>query len=186
VGHAPILGHGHAAGASQNDTTPAPTDGGSIQHGFGDALKSAALLFISPMDVCSILLGTGVVGFVLEHFMREGRLLFCFALLGGIIFDLGVTRTIMSLAFRFAGSPSEGLEGAVAMTAKAVTGFDQEGMGLVEIILDGQASQLLATLDPSEVQSGTVVHRGDALLILEVDSHRNVCKVSRDLAPTGG
>jgi len=184
--HAPAATHaGSGPRTVQAKAGTSPSEGASPQSTVAGALRSAALLFVSPLDLCSILLGAGLVGFVLQRTMA-GNTLYLLAFLGGLLFDLAITRSMMALAFRFAGTPSLGLEGAVAQPVKAVTGFDHDGKGLVELILDGQSRQLLATLDVAEVQAGTAVHRGDALMILEVDPHRNICKVSRDLAPSEG
>ena len=63
--------------------------------------------------------------------------------------------------------------------AKAVTGFDSNGNGLVVIELGGEVVQILGTLTQDERSAGIRVRAGDALRIEDIDSTRNRCTVSR-------
>lgn len=125
----------------------------------------------------------GMSGILLKSIVPAGTGLTILAFIIGFAFDLTVTRSILRIAMKFAGEPSAGLEGMVSRSAKATTSFGRDGKGVVEVLLDGQSSQVLATLDPSELSQGVAVHKGDTVLVLEVDPRRNVCRVSRDLAP---
>ena len=157
---------------------------GSHGGGISQQLKSIALMFVSPLDIFSICLGMGMSGILLKALLPVGPLLTGAAFVVGFLFNLIVTRGLLKLAMKFAADPCEGLEGMVGHPAKATTAFGKDGKGVIEICMDGQSSQVLATLDPSERQQGTAVRKGDTVFILDVDPHRNVCRVSRDLAPT--
>ena len=125
-------------------------------------------------------LGAGATGKIAQAY-ATGPVLVLFAILGGLVFDLAVVRPLMNLIIRFGSQPSQGLEGTVASTAEAVSGFDQQGRGLVKLTLDGQIVQLLGNLDPHEVSDGKTVHKGERLLVLEVDPTKGTCTVSREL-----
>lgn len=147
-------------------------------------LIGVGTMFISPLDIFSVCLGTGAAGLLLREALRANPYLLEFAIAIGIAFDLIVARGMIKLALRFAAEPSIGLEGMVMHPVKAATAFDKEGRGLIEIVLDGQSSQLLATLDKAEVEQGIRVGKGDMLLVVEVNAKCNTCRVSRDLAPS--
>jgi len=135
----------------------------------------------TPLDVCSICLGVGLVG-VLVQKMVTGSALYEIAFVGGVVFDVLVVRQIFNFALKFVSKPSEGLEGMVASTAEATTRFDEKGMGMVKVVMEGQVVQLLATLDPIELASGVAVHKGDQVVLLDVDQKRNTCTVTRELS----
>jgi hypothetical protein len=97
--------------------------------------------------------------------------------------DFVLVKPLFKVAFGFASNPAEGLEGMVSQSGEAATGFDRDGKGLVKLCLDGQTVQVLATLDQSELEAGVKVRKGDPLIVIEVDSRRNVCRVTRELAP---
>ena len=151
--------------------------------GLAQQLKSVALMFISPLDIFSISLGMGMAGILLRQFLAVGTVLTVCAFVVGFIFNLVVTRGLLRLAMRFAAEPCEGLEGMVNHPGKATTAFGRDGKGVIEICMDGQTSQVLATLDNEERSKGVTVRKGDVVIILDVDPRRNVCRVSRDLAP---
>ena len=46
----------------------------------------------------------------------------------------------------------------------------------------GQIVQLLAKLDPSEVARGVQVHKGDQVVLTEVDVKASTCQVTRELS----
>lgn len=89
---------------------------------------------------------------------------------------------MFALAMRFASQPTAGLEGLVAKPAEAITNFDERGMGMVKLIMDGQIVQLLATLEPGELAQGMRVRKGDQVVLLDVDPHKNTCCVTRELS----
>ncbi|MBI3721671.1 MAG: hypothetical protein HY248_03885, partial [Fimbriimonas ginsengisoli] len=92
-----------------------------------------------------------------------------------------IVRTALSFAMRFAGAPSEGLEGAPGHEATASTGFDRSGKGVVTLVLDGQQVQVLASLESDELKRGVRVGKGDRVILTSVDAARNRCSVSKEL-----
>jgi hypothetical protein len=142
-------------------------------------LKS--ILFLSPLDVFALCLGAGTAGLALRHVLSPA-LLPWIAALAAVLLDYGVVRPLLALAFRFASKPSEALEDTVARSAQAISRFDRDGRGLVALTLDGQTVQLLAQLDADDRARGVEVHRGDEVVVLEVDPHRNACRVTRQLS----
>jgi translation initiation factor IF-1 len=174
-GHALHAGpaHGHAAHGHTH------AHEGGQQHG-GDA-KSAAgtflMSFMSPRVAFSILVGLGASGLLLSELVPE-PLLAVLAVAGGLVFELAAVRPVWNLLFRFASTPAITLEGALLESARAETGFDTNGQGLVSLELDGQVVQLLGTLRPEDRQAGVRVRAGDALLVENVDGQRNRCTVS--------
>jgi hypothetical protein len=109
-------------------------------------------------------------------------LIYAVAAAGGLALDLLVIRPIFRFAMKFVSKESEGLEGMVAATGEALTRFDERGMGMVRVIMEGQIVQLLATLEPSELAAGVTVKKGDSLVLLNVDSKKNTCCVTRELS----
>jgi len=69
------------------------------------------------------------------------------------------------------------LESAIEDDARAVTGFDANGNGLVAVDVDGQIVQLLATLTPDDRARGVRIRTGDVVRIAEVDAARGRCTV---------
>ena len=181
VGHGGHFGHGHAghgAAAHGQGAVPHAAHRGP-SHAGRFSLRS--LISISPLDIFSYCAGAGMAAFLFHPYMRL-RFLPIPALIGALVFDLFVTRTIMNTISRFAADPSTGLEGTVASEGVAMTNFDEHGRGLVKLTLDGQIVQLLGTLEPAELGAGVRVRRGDSLVIVEVDSIKNRCTVTRELA----
>lgn len=136
---------------------------------------------LSPLSLFSLALGGGATGLLLKPFLSANALVFA-AIAGALFFNYGVLTPIMNLVMKFVSRPSDGLEGAVAQSAEAITRFDDTGRGLVRLTLDGQNIQILAHLDSTEVEHGTRVMKGDQVLIIEVDPHRNTCRVTKELA----
>jgi hypothetical protein len=169
LGHAP-WGHGHAASAH----------GGHAQGHAGPRFDIRSLFSLSPLDIFSYCAGAGVAAFLARPYLAKAYLPIC-AILGALLFDLCFTRAIASFIGKFGAPPSGGLEGSIATPGEAVTNFDSQGKGLIRLTLDGQVVQLLATLEEHERASGVQVRRGDSLLVVEVDSARNRCLVTREL-----
>ncbi len=138
---------------------------------------------ISPLDLFSLALGAGATGLLLTKVVPAQQLIW-FAALGAVVFDFAIVKPLLSLMLRFVSKPSEGLEGQVASLGEAVTSFDHQGRGLVKLTLDGQLIQLLANLDASEKERGVSVTKGDRVMVIEVDPATNICKVSREFAPS--
>lgn len=188
-GHAGHTGHGsidsvgqhHAPIGAHVKSIPmgAKHGGHHSGHGrFGGAARLKSVFMISPVDIFSMALGAGATGLLLKDLVNAAILPWL-AVLGALVFCYGIVRPIFAAAFKFASKPSEGLEGAVAHTGQAVTRFDGQGRGLVQLILDGEAKQLLAKLDSDDLSAGVQVQKGDELLVLEVDSQKNTCRVTR-------
>ena len=138
-------------------------------------------LLLSPLDIFSMALGAGAAGLIYSS-VADPTWAWIPAIIGAIVFCFIIVRPVMRFGRRFESQPSEGLEGTIAQQAKAITAFDSQGRGLISILLDGQERQVLAFLTPGEQQSGISVKRGDEVVILSVDSAKNLCTVTRQLS----
>ena len=98
--------------------------------------------------------------------------------LGAVIFEAAIVGPLWRFLFRFESRAATTLESSIEDEARAVTGFDANGCGLVAVDVDGQVVQLLATLAPDERARGTRVRSGDMLRIAEVDAARGRCTVT--------
>ena len=172
--HAPH-GHDSLSSASSNHQTPESSSKG------GNVNWLLPLSLLSPLDIFSMCLGAGAAGIAFKHVL-SAQLLVWGAAFGAIAFNFAIVKPIMANLLRFSSKPSEGLEGMVSQLGTAATNFDSTGKGLVQINMDGQVTQLLATMDTDEVRHGTQVKKGDTVLIIEVDAARNTCRVTRELA----
>ncbi len=185
--HAPALHaaahHAHSGGhAHQLPASKGGHPSGQARGAEGGGVWNY-LMAISPLDLFAMAFGAGATGELLKGSLQDWNL-GLLAVLGALVFDFLVVRTLMGLMLRFASDPSRGLEGEVASVAEAVTRFDASGRGLVKLILDGQQVQLMARLEDSELANHISVVKGDKVLVVEVDPARNVCLVSRELAPS--
>lgn len=145
-------------------------------HGIG-SLRSALLALASPRTIFSLLVGFGLTGVVGRHF-ADGVLLLFLAVLGGLAFDLALVGPLWNFLFRFASAPASSLEGSLMSEARATSGFDADGHGLVAVEVDGQLMQCLGTLRPQDRLMGIKVRAGDRLVVEEVDAARSRCTVS--------
>ena len=174
-----VGGHGHVL---PGHTSHAPAQ---VHHNSGHAQSEQNAegrgLFISPLDIFSLCLGGGAAGLLLTPYLPAFILPIC-GIAGAVFFNFGVVRPLMGFLFRFASKPSDGLEGTIAQSAEAISGFDAQGRGLVRMTLDGQNIQLLAHLDDTELQKGVKVHKGEQLMVIDVDAAKNTCRVTRELA----
>ncbi|MEO8226617.1 MAG: hypothetical protein ABI637_04250 [Gemmatimonadota bacterium] len=170
------LGAGHDVGAGHD---LAASHGGEAGHGHqpahGEQFRLLSLL--SPRLLFSVLVGIGATGLIAEHFVG-GPLLVVLALVGGIAFEALLVGPLWKQLFRFASRPALTLESSVADVARAVSGFDANGQGLIALELDGQVVQVLGTLRVEDRTAGVRVRSGDRLRIEEVDTARNRCTVS--------
>jgi len=139
------------------------------------------LSLIAPLDIFSMCLGAGAAGIAFKRVMSPDLLIWG-ALVGALVFNFVIIKPIMANLLRFSSRPSDGLEGMVSQVGTAATNFDSAGKGLVQISMDGQITQLLATMEADEVKHGTQVKKGDTVLIVEVDAVKNTCRVTRELA----
>jgi hypothetical protein len=163
--HGGDLGHAHDAHHGM-PVAAAPKLGG---HG----LKGR--FWLSPLDIFSLSMGGGLTGILLRASVQN-PLLAIASILGAIGFCYGLIKPFTRFLMNFASKPSAGLEATIAHTAIADANFDSSGRGVVNLVLEGEHTRLLATLLPEE--RGQRVHKGDQLTIVEVDSKRGTCIVT--------
>jgi hypothetical protein len=182
-GHA-ANGHGHAHGHAHGDshagdghTTHVPAAGARHAAMRGSSSASRLLALLQPRVAFSVLVGFGAAGLVLRPFL-SGPALLVVSLGAGLAFEWGLVAPLWRFLFRFASEPAETLESIVSDEARAVTGFDANGNGLVSVELNGQVVQLLATLNAAERAAARKVRAGDRLRIEAVDDTRNRCTVT--------
>ena len=180
-GHA--HGHSHAHSHSHAHGGPAPAHHqqhvpavGSHAAPRGQA-SSRLLALLSPRVAFSVLVGFGAAGVLLRPVLGEPGLLAA-SLGAGIAFEGLVVAPLWRFLFRFASAPAQTLDSCVSDEARAVTGFDAAGHGLVAVELDGQVLQLLATLNATERTTARKIRAGDRLRIEAVDTARNRCTVT--------
>lgn len=187
--------HAHSVGAPHAPSHTIEIIGGKphhvthipVAHGHGhitaelhgaEAWKTIAWSWLSPRVMFNFLVGFGATGLVIER-LTGPVVALPVALIGGISFEKFVVRPIFNSLFRFESQPAQTLESSIMSEARAVTGFDSNGNGLVSLELGGEVVQILGTLTPEERSAGVRVRAGDAVRIEEVDSARNRCTVSR-------
>jgi hypothetical protein len=131
---------------------------------------------LSPRLLFSILVGFGAGGMVATPLAEPLRL--GAAIAGAAAFELLLFGPIWRFLFRFESRPATTLESAIDDEARAVTGFDAQGNGLVSVDVDGQIIQLLATLSPDDRAIGIRVRSGDLVRISDIDAARGRCTVT--------
>ena len=131
---------------------------------------------LSPRALFSLCVGFGASGVILRSLIG-GNLLFAVALLGALVFELGLMRPLWNFLFRFESAPALTLETCIGDEARAATSFDAQGNGLIALELDGQLVQLLGSLRREDWDAGIRVRAGDPVRIDEVDAERNRCTV---------
>ena len=176
-------GHGNDTSGHELHGTGAPhaIDGNTAahaQHVHPDAWKSHVWSWLSPRVLFNVLVGFGATGLIFERLVGP-FLALPIALVGGFAFESVVVRPLFNSLFRFESEPAQTLESAIMSEARAVTGFDANGNGLISIELGGEVVQILGTLTRDERTAGVRVRAGDAVRIEEVDAARNRCVVSR-------
>lgn len=176
--HGPLLGHGGA-----HHHTGTHHAGGHQHHvGGGDgrvALQQQLVTLLSPRVLFSLLVGAGATGLLLRDLLGLGGvLLAALAVAGGVLFEAALVRPLWNFVFRFASAPALTLESCLFDEARAVSGFDRNGQGLIAVEMDGQLVQVLGTLRPEDRELGVRVRAGDRVRIEEVDAKRNRCVVS--------
>ena len=123
------------------------------------------------------MLGFGATGMLMRPALHEPWLAAA-AILGGIAFERLLIAPLWSFLSRFESAPALTLESCVEDEARAVTGFDAEGHGVVAVELDGHIVQLLAVISARERGTSVKVRVGDRLRIEAVDANRNRCTVT--------
>ena len=170
-------GHGHAGshGASHGSAGHGREQAGGITpHMPASGFHWGSLL--SPRLLFSLMVGFGAGGIAatpLGEPFRAGA-----AILVAAAFETFAVGPLWRFLFRFESRPAATLETVVEDEARAVTGFDANGCGLVAVDVDGQLIQLLATLAPDDRSRGVRIRSGDMVRIAEVDAARGRCTVT--------
>jgi hypothetical protein len=143
-----------------------------------DVQSAPAQLFYSqhsPRVLFALLVGFGAGGLLaapLGEPWRAGA-----AVLAAAVFEGLLVGPLWRMLFRFESAPATTLESAIEDDARAVTGFDADGLGLVALDVDGQIVQLLATLSAEDRARGARVRSGDLVRVSSIDAARNRCTV---------
>jgi hypothetical protein len=132
---------------------------------------------LSPRLFFSFFVGFGAGGIVAASLTDPLRL--AAAAVAGIAFEALLVGPLWRFLFRFESREASTLESSIEDEARAVTGFDANGNGLVALEVDGQVVQLLATLAPDERARGVRIRSGDLVRIAEVDAARGRCTVTQ-------
>jgi hypothetical protein len=130
---------------------------------------------LSPRVLFALMVGFGAGGLLAQPLGEPWQL--GAAILGAAAFEALFVGPIWRFLFRFESSPALTLESAIEDDARAVTGFDANGCGLVAVDVDGQIVQLLATLTADDRARGVRVRTGDVVRIAEGDAARGRCIV---------
>ncbi|HEX2693604.1 MAG TPA: hypothetical protein VHL12_06125 [Gemmatimonadaceae bacterium] len=175
--------HGHdTAGHESHGLAGAPHSHAISHHLHAHAShsgwKSHVWSWLSPRVMFNFLVGFGATGLLVERLLGP-VLALPIAIVGGVAFESFIVRPIFNSLFRFESQPAQTLESALMSEARAVTGFDANGNGLVSLELGGEIVQILGTQVRDERASGVRIRAGDALRVEEIDSTRNRCSVSR-------
>ena len=141
----------------------------------GGAVARAFWALTSPRVLFSMLVGFGAAGLLARPLGEP--LALARAVAGGLAFERFLVGPLWNQLFRFASEPARTLEHAIMEEARATSGFDANGQGLVAVEYDGQVVQLLATLLPEDRGAGIRVRAGDLVRIEDVDDARNRCTV---------
>jgi hypothetical protein len=182
--HAGHMGHtahgGHAGHAHGGHDVGHATHAGHASHAghpshAGEHGASWMQSLLSPRVLFALMIGFGGGGLLAEPLGEPWRL--GAAILGAAAFEALLVGPIWRFLFRFESTPAATLESAIEDEARAVTGFDANGQGLVAVEVDGQIVQLLATLTSDDRALGTRVRSGDLLRVAEVDAARGRCIV---------
>ena len=178
VGHG-HAGHGHAGHAHGADGHAHTTQAHAIHtHGAHHASEPPAARFLSllsPRVLFALLVGFGAGGLLatpLGEPWRAGA-----AVLAAAAFEGLLVGPLWRVLFRFESAPAITLESAIEDDARAVTGFDADGHGLIALDVDGQVVQLLATLSADDRARGVRVRTGDVVRVSSIDAARNRCTV---------
>jgi hypothetical protein len=185
-GHSVAPSHGVAHGGSHHSVGqsggkaggqyPIASGGGELHHVSG--WRSHLWSWLSPRVMFNFLVGFGATGLIVERLVGP-FLALPIALVGGIAFESFIVRPIFNSLFRFESQPAQTLESALMSEARAVTGFDANGNGLISLELGGELVQVLGTQLKKDRATGVRIRAGDTVRIEEVDGARNRCTVSR-------
>jgi hypothetical protein len=183
-----IGGLSHGSHAGHSHAGPAHAGHGHAGHGHGsqgrDSLVGSHIpaggwrwsSLLSPRVLFSLMVGFGAGGILTAPLGEPWQL--GAGILGAVIFETAIVGPLWRFLFRFESRAATTLESSIEDEARAVTGFDANGCGLVAVDVDGQVVQLLATLAPDERARGTRIRSGDMVRIAEVDAARGRCTVT--------
>jgi hypothetical protein len=167
-------GHGlHRHTAAAGHKGGAHAIGGGIRAGIARAFWTLT----SPRVLFSLLVGFGAAGALAAPHLAAPAVLGV-AIGGALVFELGVVGPLWRTLLRFGSQPALTLDTALFDEARAVSGFDARGDGLIALEIDGQVVQLLGTLTPADRAAGRRVRAGDRVRVEAVDDRRNRCMVS--------
>jgi hypothetical protein len=183
--------HGHGAGVRHGGARHGPAHPGGARHQTAPsahqhgphspraprAARASLAYVLSPRVLFSLLVGAGASGLAAQTVLPE-PFVFGIALAGGIAFERLLVTPVWNFLLKFASEPALSLETAIADEARAITGFDADGHGMIAVELDGRVVQVLGTLRPEDRAAGIQVRAGDTVRIEEVDDRRNRCTVS--------
>jgi hypothetical protein len=144
------------------------------EHGANAGWSWTSLL--SPRLLFSVMVGFGAGGIAAAPLGEPFRLVA--GLAAGAAFEAFLVGPLWRFLFRFESRAAATLDSAIEDEARAVTGFDASGNGLVAVDVDGQIIQLLATLSADDRALGVRVRTGDLVRIAEIDSARGRCTVT--------
>ncbi len=170
-------GHGGQAHAGGAHAGPAMTHGAHVQHGeHGSSSGWSWSSLLSPRLLFSLMVGFGAGGVVAAPLGEPFQ--FGVALAAAAAFEMLLVGPLWRFLFRFESRAAATLESSIEDDARAVTGFDADGCGLVAIDVDGQVVQLLATLAADDRSRGVRIHSGDVVRIAAIDAARGRCTVT--------
>ena len=178
--HAGHAGHGHAGHAHAGHAQAGHSHGSQGRDSLvGTHIPAAGWRWsslLSPRVLFSLMVGFGAGGILATPLGEPWQL--GAGILGAAIFETAIVGPLWRFLFRFESRAAATLESSIEDEARAVTGFDASGCGLVAVDVDGQVVQLLATLAPDEHARGIKVRSGDMVRIAEVDAARGRCTVT--------
>ncbi|HTK46950.1 MAG TPA: hypothetical protein VL328_03085 [Gemmatimonadaceae bacterium] len=173
------VGHGHAGHAHAGHAHGPHTQTHAVHAHAAPRVSEPAsarfLSLLSPRVLFALLVGFGAGGLIatpLGEPWRAGA-----AVLAAAAFEGVLVGPLWRMLFRFESAPAVTLESAIEDDARAVTGFDTDGNGLVALDVDGQIVQLLATLSADDRARGVRVRTGDLVRVSSIDAARNRCTV---------
>jgi len=169
------VGHGHGQGGHSSHGHV--THGHGHSHSHGEQWKGTLLTLVSPRILFTLLFAFGALGLLARHLVA-GVLVPVVAVIGAVLFERFLVSPVWNLMFRFASNPATTLEGSMSAEARAATGFDANGHGLVAVEVDGQIVQCLGTLRAEDRALGVRVRAGDVLRVEDVDAARQRCTVA--------
>ena len=153
------------------------THGAHVQHGeHGSSSGWSWSSLLSPRLLFSLMVGFGAGGVVAAPLGEPFQ--FGVALAAAAAFEMLLVGPLWRFLFRFESRAAATLESSIEDDARAVTGFDADGCGLVAIDVDGQVVQLLATLAADDRSRGVLIHSGDVVRIAAIDAARGRCTVT--------